>query len=166
MKEKDNPLSQSLNGQWAFAFSKNAASRPCDFYKEGFDDSGFDKIMQDYEATDEAHKPFISSDGENFTLTLPDLTFQKGVVGEDNENPDVIMPCHPFSEYDERVLSCCYTKPRSIIEIASFLGIMPSTYLRKNILEKLVEAGYLFASKKGRAAYYKTITSKVELKRF
>lgn len=128
--------------------------------------SGFDKIMQDYEATDEAHKPYISSDGENFTLTLPDLTFRKGVVGEDNENPDVIMPCHPFSEYDERVLSCCYTKPRSIIEIASFLGIMPSTYLRKNILEKLVEAGYLFASKKGRAVYYKTITSKVELKRF
>ena len=45
MKKKDDPLSQSLNGQWAFAFSKNAASRPCDFYKEGFDDSGFDKIM-------------------------------------------------------------------------------------------------------------------------
>ena len=45
MKKKDNPLSQSLNGQWAFAFSKNAAIRPCDFYKEGFDDSGFDKIM-------------------------------------------------------------------------------------------------------------------------
>ena len=45
MKKKDNPLSQSLNGQWAFAFSRNAASRPCDFYKEGFDDSGFDKIM-------------------------------------------------------------------------------------------------------------------------
>ena len=45
MKKKDNPLSQSLNGQWAFAFSKNAAGRPCDFYKEGFDDSGFDKIM-------------------------------------------------------------------------------------------------------------------------
>ena len=45
IKKKDNPLSQSLNGQWAFAFSKNAASRPCDFYKEGFDDSGFDKIM-------------------------------------------------------------------------------------------------------------------------
>ena len=45
MKKKDNPLSQSLNGQWEFAFSKNAASRPCDFYKEGFDDSGFDKIM-------------------------------------------------------------------------------------------------------------------------
>ena len=45
MKKKDNPLSQSLNGQWAFAFSKNAASRPCDFCKEGFDDSGFDKIM-------------------------------------------------------------------------------------------------------------------------
>ena len=46
MKKKDNPLSQSLNGQWAFAFSKNAASRPCDFYKEGFDDSGFDKLQK------------------------------------------------------------------------------------------------------------------------
>lgn len=45
MGKTDNPLSQSLNGQWEFAFSKNATSRPGNFYEEGFDASGFDKIM-------------------------------------------------------------------------------------------------------------------------
>ena len=45
MGKTDNPLSQSLNGQWEFAFSKNAASRPVNFYEEGFDASDFDKIM-------------------------------------------------------------------------------------------------------------------------
>ena len=45
MGKTDNPLSQSLNGQWEFAFSKNAASRPGNFYEEGFDASDFDKIM-------------------------------------------------------------------------------------------------------------------------
>ena len=45
MEKPENPLFQSLNGQWDFAFSKNAASRPCNFYEEGFDASGFDKIM-------------------------------------------------------------------------------------------------------------------------
>ena len=45
MGKPDNPLSQSLNGQWEFAFSKNAASRPGNFYEEGFDAADFDKIM-------------------------------------------------------------------------------------------------------------------------
>ncbi|MBP8799602.1 MAG: beta-galactosidase, partial [Lachnospiraceae bacterium] len=40
-----NPLLQSLNGQWEFAYSKNVMERPVDFYKETFDASGFDKIM-------------------------------------------------------------------------------------------------------------------------
>ena len=45
MKKEKNPLLQSLNGQWEFAFSKNVMERPVDFYKETFDASGFDKIM-------------------------------------------------------------------------------------------------------------------------
>ena len=36
---------QSLNGQWKFCFSRNAMSRPADFYKEDYDTSYFDKIM-------------------------------------------------------------------------------------------------------------------------
>ena len=45
MKKEKNPLLQSLNGQWEFAYSKNVMERPVDFYKEAFDASGFDKIM-------------------------------------------------------------------------------------------------------------------------
>ena len=45
MKKEKNPLLQSLNGQWEFAYSKNVMERPVDFYKETFDASGFNKIM-------------------------------------------------------------------------------------------------------------------------
>lgn len=45
MEKENNPLMQSLNGQWDFCFSKNVGSRPVDFYEEGYDISGFDKIM-------------------------------------------------------------------------------------------------------------------------
>ncbi|MBR3795402.1 MAG: beta-galactosidase [Clostridia bacterium] len=37
-------LCQSLNGVWKFAYSVNAASRPANFYEEGFDVSAFDDI--------------------------------------------------------------------------------------------------------------------------
>ena len=45
MKKGKNPLLQSLNGQWEFAYSRNVMERSVDFYKETFDASGFDKIM-------------------------------------------------------------------------------------------------------------------------
>lgn len=37
-------LTQTLDGIWKFRYSVNAASRPADFYKEGYDVSGFDDI--------------------------------------------------------------------------------------------------------------------------
>lgn len=45
MKEQNNRLVQSLNGQWNFCFSKNSMNRPEKFYEEDYDISGFDKIM-------------------------------------------------------------------------------------------------------------------------
>ena len=45
LEKKDNGLTKSLNGQWDFCFSKNAGSRPVNFYEEGYDSSSFDKIM-------------------------------------------------------------------------------------------------------------------------
>ncbi len=33
-----------LNGKWKFCWSKNAMTRPADFYREDFDDSGWDEI--------------------------------------------------------------------------------------------------------------------------
>lgn len=40
----NNPLFQSLNGQWQFHFSRNAKSRPEKFYEETYDRSIFDEI--------------------------------------------------------------------------------------------------------------------------
>ncbi len=45
LKEQNHRFTQSLNGQWSFCFSKNAKSRPADFYEEDYDITGFDKIM-------------------------------------------------------------------------------------------------------------------------
>ena len=45
MSKQNYKLVQSLNGQWSFRFSKNAKSRPVNFYEEDYDTSDFDKIM-------------------------------------------------------------------------------------------------------------------------
>ena len=45
MSKQNQKLVQSLNGQWSFCFSKNAKSRPVNFFEESYDISGFDKIM-------------------------------------------------------------------------------------------------------------------------
>ncbi len=38
-------LRQSLDGTWRFAWSNRPADRPADFWREGFDDSGFGSIL-------------------------------------------------------------------------------------------------------------------------
>ena len=38
-------LRQSLDGAWRFWWSPNPAARPADFWREGFDDSGFGTIL-------------------------------------------------------------------------------------------------------------------------
>ena len=45
MSNQNHKLTQSLNGQWSFCFSRNVSSRPVNFYEEGYDISDFDKIM-------------------------------------------------------------------------------------------------------------------------
>ena len=44
LKKDREILSQSLNGQWDFCYSRNSKSRPELFYQEDYDRSGFDKI--------------------------------------------------------------------------------------------------------------------------
>ena len=40
-RQEEGRLYQSLNGEWQFYWSKNAAQRPEGFYREDFDCSGF-----------------------------------------------------------------------------------------------------------------------------
>lgn len=44
MEAGDRTLYCSLNGEWRFQWSKNAALRPAEFYRTDFDDSGFGRI--------------------------------------------------------------------------------------------------------------------------
>lgn len=117
--------------------------------------TGFDKIMEEYAQADDAHKPYIYSTSDHFTLVLPDMTYEKGV--EDEKTPQLIFaPVPGGTELDEKVLSFCYLKAHKVSEIAEYLGISDSTYLRKQVLGNLEENGYLEKSKISRAAFYKT----------
>ncbi len=123
--------------------------------------TGFDKIAEDYMGAKETQKPFISCNDDYFTLTLPDLTFQKGVIGDNNPYPDIHLLREIASAYDEKILSCCYLKERTLLEVASFLQISSSSHLRNDILGKLVEEGYLFKHQRGKAFFYLTNRAKL-----
>ncbi len=117
--------------------------------------TGFDKIIEEYADADENHKPYILSSSDHFTLVLPDLTYDEGVQNSDNPVVE-FTPVPNGTNYDAKVLSFCYRKPRKVAEIADYLEISDSSYLRNKILGNLVENGYLTIDKDGRAAYYTT----------
>ena len=117
--------------------------------------SGFDKITDEYGSADSAHKPYIFSTSDHFTLVLPDLTYEEGI--RDADTPILSFgPIPNGTEHDEKVLSFCYRKAHTASEVAEYLGISDSSYLRKQILGNLEENGYLDKSKISRSAYYKT----------
>lgn len=117
--------------------------------------TGFDKIIEEYAGEDVAHRPYIFSSSDHFTLVLPDLTYVEGVA--DNHIPVVkFVPAFNGTDYDEKVLSFCYYQARRVSEIAEYLGISDSTYLRKKVLGNLERQQYLEKSKVSRAMYFKT----------
>lgn len=117
--------------------------------------TGFDKITEEYAFADGAHKPYIYSSSDHFTLVLPDLTYENGV--EDEALPILnFAPVPNGTELDGKVLSFCYLRAHKVSEIAGHLGISDSTYLRKQILGNMEKNGYLEKSKVSRATYYKT----------
>ncbi len=117
--------------------------------------SGFDKIEEDYAGRGDAFMAFVSSDSSSFTLTLPNLTFQSGVL--DDESLPVVHVNEvggTGGKNDLTILSYCYMKARSAVEIASLLGIKPSTYFRKEVLARLVSSGFLNEDKTNGTAMY------------
>lgn len=124
--------------------------------------TGFDKIVEEYRGESEAHRPYIYSSSDHFTLVLPDLTYMAGV--EDSRLPVLtFVPVEEGTNYDEKVLSFCYYQAHKVSEIAKHLGISDSTYLRKQVLGNLEEQGYLEASKISRAVYFKTNPEMVDV---
>lgn len=124
--------------------------------------TGFEKIMAEYSGADELHRPFVYSSSDHFTLVLPDLTYRNGVA--DQSCPDVtFIPAAKGTRFDKKVLSYCWNQARKASEIAQYLGISDSTYLREQVIGNLVENGYLEKSRSGRAWYYKTDRTMVSL---
>ena len=115
--------------------------------------SGFDKIIEDYRPYGAAYAPYASSSSNYFALTLPNLAFKGGPVN-DNPHPDVTVNGDLPGKNDLKILSYCYNEAKTISEIASFLGVSPSTYFRVNVIERLCKAGYLVENKKTRNSTY------------
>ena len=125
--------------------------------------TGFDKITEEYMEADLPHKPYIYSSSDHFTLVLPDLTYDRGV--EDSSIPELdYVPVPNGTELDGKVLSFCYYKARKVLEIAEYLGVSNSTYLRRKVLQNLEANGYLEKSKVSRAVFYKTRAEAVVLR--
>lgn len=125
--------------------------------------TGFDKIMQEYKAADHNHKPFVCSTSDHFTLVLPDLTFEEGVIGSDIYANVVYGPVEEGTKYDQKVLAYCYDSAKKISDIASYLGLSDSSYLRDKILGNLERQGYLLKSLRGRTSYFRSNHEQVEL---
>ena len=124
--------------------------------------TGFDKIVEEYSAVDDKHKPYIYSTSDHFTLVLPDLTYEMGVEAEPTENL-IFAPIPNGSKYDEKILSYCYNNAKTIAEITEYLEVSNSSYFRNKIINNLVENDYLIADEDGRTKYYKTNHNTVEL---
>ncbi len=122
--------------------------------------SGFDKIEQDYNGKGEHFMPYVSSDESSFTLVLPNLTFTQGIIDEKNI-PEIYTESLLEDKNSEKILAFCFKVKRSAKEIAEYLSIQPSTYFRKEIVEKLVEKKLLLTQKEGRTTYYISNVNKV-----
>jgi len=117
------------------------------------------KIVEEYNDADDTHKPYIFSKSQQFTLVLPDLTYEPGIL-----NAKIRLEYAPAangSSYDDAILSYCFTGPRRAAEIAAELDITNSTYFRNTILQNLVDQNYLKKGKEGRYTVYSTVRSSV-----
>ena len=92
------------------------------------------------------------------------MTYEDGINDNDSAPAVTFMPVKNGTEYDEKILSFCYFKAHRVSEIAEYLGVSDSSYLRKKMLGNLEKNGYLIKDKVSRAIYYKTNQEKVILK--
>lgn len=116
--------------------------------------TGFEKIMEDYSDADDEHRPYADVRSDHFTLVLPDLTYAGGVGDEG-------VPVESSSGLERRIIVYCAGRARSVREIASYMKMSNSSYLR-NVLKVMEEKKYLSSVKKGRAKYYTTDVGALE----
>ena len=128
--------------------------------------TGFEKITEAYKNADRAHKPFISATTDHFKLVLPDLTYDNGIETI-SLLPEVdFAPLNLTSKYDKEILTLCSFGAKTAIEIADYIGVKPSSYFRKNIIDPLVKNGYLNELGQKKPVLYKTNPDIIEEKKY
>ncbi len=123
--------------------------------------TGFEKIEEAYSSADRRHRPYICTESDHFTLVLPDLTYEEGVLS-DGLTPLEFIPVANGTKHDKSVLEYCYERPRTVKEIAEYLGVSNSSYLRKNVLGNLAAAQYLRQTAVEGAKAYQTVHEAVQ----
>lgn len=124
--------------------------------------TGFDRIVAEYAPYGETYAPYATSNGQYFSLTLPDLSRKEGPAEQNGlVNIHTVLPLE--GKHDRFILSFCYGQERSAMEIAEALSIKPSSYFRKEVLDRLVESGYLISRQSGKAMLFHSNPSKVLL---
>ncbi len=122
--------------------------------------SGFDKIIEEYKPYGQAYAPYADSTDTYFSLTLPDLTHQGGLISS-SSLPSISIIGLLDVKHSEKILAFCYFNNHTIKEITDFLNIKPSTYFRKEVIEKLVKEEYLIPNVNDYPITYRTNTLKV-----
>ncbi len=117
--------------------------------------TGFEKILEDYKNGDDRHKPFIRSNATQFSITLPDLTYEGGVSIEE-EALNVHGCIQNESRHDLKILVYCYSSYRSVKQIAESLGVSNSSFLRKNVIDNLVKQNFLLVKESGKEKLFLT----------
>ncbi len=123
--------------------------------------SGYRKILEDYSLADEAHQPFVSSHYNAFVLTLPSLLYKPGLAAPKGELSFSALSKDDLSPKQLKTIAYCYDAKRTVEKIATYLNIKPSTYLREEILEPLIEKGILVKAGKGKQKFYLVNKEKV-----
>ena len=117
--------------------------------------TGFEKILEDYKNGDDRHKPFIRSNATQFSITLPDLTYEGGVAVEEEA---LTFREHILNEsrHDLKISVYCYSSYRSVKQIAENLGVSNSSFLRKNVIDNLVKQNFLLVKESGNEKLFLT----------
>ena len=125
--------------------------------------TGLEKIMEEYAPYDKKHQPYIYSKNNTFFIVLPDLTNEDGISIADDSFYVIGTINHP-TRFDYAVLSYCYLTARSIKEITEHLGISNSSFFKKNVVDNLLEQGYLEEEKQGNKNCYRTKSEKIKIR--
>lgn len=125
--------------------------------------SGFDKIEEEYRPYGDEFAPFANSNNLYFSLTMFDLAEKNPLAAEGEFAKVDITPIEAGSKYDLTILGYCFYKRRTVSQIASFLGIAPSSYFRKSVLGGLLSKGLLIPFKQGNAVAYTASKELVKL---